>query len=189
MPVASSLDANDVLHISQGGVDKQLPAATFLGQVNGGNPFNVIPVDEGDTTKLITLNDKDKFIQCINVAGCTITIPTHANAPFPVGSQFTVKNDSTAGIVSFTAQAGVTIRQSTVGLSLETQGQAATLVKVGADTWNMIAGGGEASTLNGDTASRPVAGLYTGLMYFDTDLGYPVWYDGTGWVDATGTTA
>ena len=26
-----------------------------------------------------------------------------------------------------------------------------------------------------------------GMMYFDTDEGKPIWYDGTDWVDATGT--
>lgn len=39
----------------------------------------------------------------------------------------------------------------------------------------------------GETAGRPIAPeLYE--MYFDTDLGLPIWYDGTNWVDATGAT-
>lgn len=41
---------------------------------------------------------------------------------------------------------------------------------------------------SGTTGSRPVS-PYTGMIYFDTTLGKPVWYDGSGWVDATGTTA
>lgn len=41
----------------------------------------------------------------------------------------------------------------------------------------------------GPTANRPTARLWVGRQYFDTDLGYPVWYDGTKWVDASGTTA
>ena len=36
------------------------------------------------------------------------------------------------------------------------------------------------------TANRP-AGATTGYMGFDTDLGQPIWYSGTDWVDATGT--
>jgi len=39
----------------------------------------------------------------------------------------------------------------------------------------------------GATASRP-ASPATGEMYFDTTLGKPIWYDGSNWVDATGTT-
>jgi len=46
------------------------------------------------------------------------------------------------------------------------------------------------ATLNtgGTTAERPVAPV-TYQSFFDTTLGKPVWYDGAGWVDATGTTA
>ena len=45
--------------------------------------------------------------------------------------------------------------------------------------------------LHGTTANRPVESvqlpLPIGLSYFDTTLGIPIWYDGTNWVDATGT--
>ena len=40
---------------------------------------------------------------------------------------------------------------------------------------------------NGTTAARPVVNLQIGQFYFDTTLGFPVWYNGTDWVDATGT--
>ena len=38
---------------------------------------------------------------------------------------------------------------------------------------------------NGTTANRPTQGI-TGQTYFDTDLGYPIWFNGTDWVNATG---
>jgi hypothetical protein len=44
---------------------------------------------------------------------------------------------------------------------------------------------------SGVTADRPVSTvqvpLAVGEFYFDTTLGYPIWYDGADWVDATGT--
>lgn len=42
---------------------------------------------------------------------------------------------------------------------------------------------------SGNTASRPGSPL-TGQMYFDTEISpaKPIWYNGTAWVDATGTT-
>jgi hypothetical protein len=40
---------------------------------------------------------------------------------------------------------------------------------------------------NGATADRPTQNLQVGQFYFDTTLGYPIWYDGTDWVDAAGT--
>jgi hypothetical protein len=44
-------------------------------------------------------------------------------------------------------------------------------------------------TLSGVTANRPTTGRWVGQPYFDTTLGYPVWFDGTQWVDATGAPA
>ena len=45
----------------------------------------------------------------------------------------------------------------------------------------------QASSQSGTTAQRPTVGLYAGRTYFDTTLGKPIWYEGPGWVDATGT--
>jgi hypothetical protein len=41
---------------------------------------------------------------------------------------------------------------------------------------------------SGTTAARPTTSLQVGQMYFDITLGIPIWWDGTNWVDATGTT-
>jgi hypothetical protein len=41
---------------------------------------------------------------------------------------------------------------------------------------------------NGTTADRPTQNLQVGQFYFDTTLGYPVWYNGTVWKNASGTT-
>ena len=44
----------------------------------------------------------------------------------------------------------------------------------------------------GTTANRPVntniPKLQTGLYYFDTTLGIPIWWNGAHWVNASGTT-
>ena len=39
----------------------------------------------------------------------------------------------------------------------------------------------------GDTASRP-SSPKDYQFYFDTDLGHPIWWDGSNWVDAQGNT-
>ena len=41
---------------------------------------------------------------------------------------------------------------------------------------------------NGTTADRPTQNLQIGQFYFDTTLGYPIWYNGTVWKNASGTT-
>jgi hypothetical protein len=40
----------------------------------------------------------------------------------------------------------------------------------------------------GTTAQRPIKGLQIGQPYFDSTLGYAIWYNGSVWVDATGGT-
>jgi len=42
--------------------------------------------------------------------------------------------------------------------------------------------------LSGSTANRPTKQLSIGLFYFDTTLNIPIWYNGTNWVNASGTT-
>lgn len=43
-------------------------------------------------------------------------------------------------------------------------------------------------TLNGATSSRPTSSVL-GQFYFDTTLGYPVWWNGSTWVKYDGTAA
>jgi hypothetical protein len=40
---------------------------------------------------------------------------------------------------------------------------------------------------SGETGDRP-SGVRVGTEYFDTTLGYTIWWDGTNWVDSAGTT-
>jgi hypothetical protein len=39
----------------------------------------------------------------------------------------------------------------------------------------------------GTKANRPTVLLQVGQVYFDTTLGYPIWWSGTKWVNASGT--
>ena len=39
----------------------------------------------------------------------------------------------------------------------------------------------------GTTAQRPTFNLPIGATYFDTTLGIPIWYNGTHWVNSSGT--
>jgi len=41
---------------------------------------------------------------------------------------------------------------------------------------------------NGTTANRPTQNLQIGQFYFDTTLVIPIWYNGTVWKNASGTT-
>jgi hypothetical protein len=41
---------------------------------------------------------------------------------------------------------------------------------------------------SGVTASRPTTGLQIGQFYYDTTLVIPIWWNGTVWKNASGTT-
>lgn len=43
-----------------------------------------------------------------------------------------------------------------------------------------------ALTASGPTAGRPSSTAFVGQPYFDTTLAKPVWWNGAGWVDASG---
>jgi len=38
------------------------------------------------------------------------------------------------------------------------------------------------------TAQRPTKNLLIGQQFFDTTIGYPIWWNGKAWVNASGTT-
>lgn len=40
---------------------------------------------------------------------------------------------------------------------------------------------------SGTTSERPTDNLWVGRPYFDTTLGYPIWYRGSVWVNSSGT--
>ena len=40
----------------------------------------------------------------------------------------------------------------------------------------------------GLTVKRPAVDLYIGQMYFDTTLNIPIWWNGSHWVNSSGTT-
>lgn len=41
---------------------------------------------------------------------------------------------------------------------------------------------------SGTTANRPSTFRFTGMSYLDTTLNKPIWWNGSAWIDATGTT-
>lgn len=41
---------------------------------------------------------------------------------------------------------------------------------------------------SGATSGRPIEYLSVGQYYFDSTLGIPIWWSGTNWVNASGTT-
>lgn len=72
-------------------------------------------------------------------AACTLTVPTNASDPIPVGAEIVFWQIG-AGTVTFTPAGGVTIYSKDSMLSLSGQYSAATLKKVGTDAWFLFGG-------------------------------------------------
>ena len=109
--------------------------------VNGGgalwNRVLQSTIQRAEKTSAYTLvaQDVGRLIE-INMAGAnTLTVPTNASVPFPVGAQINILQ--TAGGQVTVGGAGVTIN-ATPGLKLRTQWSSATLIKRATDTWVLV---------------------------------------------------
>jgi hypothetical protein len=97
---------------------------------------------QSGTSYTIALSDDGGVITLANSAAIALTIPTNAVAAFPVGTQITVIGIG-AGVVTISAvSSGTTTIASTGATSaapkLRVPYSAATLMKIGTDTWYVI---------------------------------------------------
>jgi hypothetical protein len=78
---------------------------------------------------------------------------------------------------AYTALSELPVNNIAVGATAEVNG------------FPVIYSGGSWGYVGKDSASssRP-SSPYTGMCFFDTTLGKPIWWKGTAWVDATGAT-
>lgn len=88
------------------------------------------------TTYTLVLTDNGKLVTLSNASAITLTVPTNASVAFPTGSIVNIQQIG-AGQVTVAGAGGVTVT-STPGLKLRAQYSAASLVKVGTDSWTLI---------------------------------------------------
>jgi hypothetical protein len=101
------------------------PSSTLLG-------FNY----QTGTAYTVVATDRDKMVELANASAITLTVPTNAAAPMPIGSQINIIQ-TLAGQVTVAGASGVTVN-ATPGLKLRAQWSSATLVKRGTDSWILI---------------------------------------------------
>lgn len=87
------------------------------------------------TTYTLVLGDNGKFITLDNTSAITLTVPTNASVAFPVGAQIHLQQANT-GQVTVSPAGGVTVNG--IGTKLIERWSAATLIKIGTDTWTLI---------------------------------------------------
>jgi len=94
-------------------------------------------ITEAGTAKTLALTDNGGYVRTTSGSAVTITVPLNSSVAFPTGAEIVVFQDG-AGLVTFAATGGVTIKSKDSNLSLGGQYSAATLKKVATDTWDLI---------------------------------------------------
>lgn len=85
----------------------------------------------------LVLSDSGKTVTMTKATANVLTIPTNANAAFPVGAQVTIWMGG-AGTTSVTGDTGVTLNGASAGSGdISNQYSAVTLLKIATDTWLM----------------------------------------------------
>lgn len=124
--------------LSEAFVDGQVLSAANVNATNEGvndivfGQFNA----QTGTTYTLALTDVAKVVSLTNAAAITLTVPTNAVTPFPIGTQILLYQGG-AGQVTVSG-AGVTLRAQGSKLKMFGQYAVAALLKVGTDEWVMF---------------------------------------------------
>ncbi|CAB5217011.1 hypothetical protein UFOVP199_29 [uncultured Caudovirales phage] len=96
--------------------------------------FNQVNVNaQTSTSYTLALTDQGGLVTCDNTGAIALTIPPNSSVAFPVGTTILVAALNT-GQVTITPGSGVTVN-ATPGLKVRTRYSAATLVKLGTNSW------------------------------------------------------
>lgn len=94
----------------------------------------------GTTYTLVLTDNRNKLITASNAAAQTYTIPLNTSVAFPIGSVINIIQIG-AGQVTIQGAGGVTVASTgatSASPKLRTQFSAASLIKVGTDSWYVI---------------------------------------------------
>jgi hypothetical protein len=89
------------------------------------------------TTYTLVLADAGKLITSDNAAAVTITVPPNSDVAFPIGTRIDVLSIG-AGLTTLAEGSGVTINSKDSNKKLTAQGSAASLIKLGTNSWFLI---------------------------------------------------
>lgn len=162
-----------LMQIKEGGVVANLAGISLVPAIEVSLPNSVIAVAFGSS-----LQHNEPTVPLINYTaiGGFQLIPHTQNTsglPSPIPANC-IQADPTTTMLYFKDNTSVVNSQSSF--------------YAGSILVNNIDLSAELNWSNGATGSRPATPT-TGQMYFDTDIGYAIWWNGAAWVDGTGTPA
>ena len=115
--------------------NKTLTSPTITGATIGTSIINLAINAQTGTTYTPVLADNGKLVTLSNASAITLTVPTNASVAYATGAQINIEQIG-AGQVTVVGDTGVTVNGT--GTKLRTQWSAATLVKLGTDSWTLI---------------------------------------------------
>ena len=135
LPIPDDADLMMIADVSaaSGSQQRTITVAQVVTATNGVLTINA----QTGTTYTLALTDagRDKLLTLENAAAITLTVPTNAAIPFPVGSVVDCAQLG-AGLVTTIGDTGVTINGTTPGSKASAgQWSAWRLVKLATDTW------------------------------------------------------
>ena len=115
--------------------NKTLTSPVINGATIGTSIINLAINAQTGTTYTPVLADNGKLVTLSNASAITLTVPTNASVAYATGAQINIEQIG-AGQVTIVGDTGVTVNGT--GTKLRTQYSAATLVKLGSDSWTLI---------------------------------------------------
>jgi hypothetical protein len=115
--------------------NKTLTSPVINGATIGTSIINLAINAQTGTTYTPVLADNGKLVTLSNASAITLTVPTNASVAYATGAQINIQAID-AGQVTVVGDTGVTVNGT--GTALRTQWSAATLVKLGTDSWTLI---------------------------------------------------
>jgi len=121
----SSATTNDVLFFNgTNWVNRYVAAIPFIINAQTATSYTLVAGDAGD------------IVEVNNSSPITVTIPTNASVPFPIGTQITLLQTG-PGQITVAGPSGGTLN-ATPGTKLRAQWSSATLLKRATDTWVLM---------------------------------------------------
>jgi hypothetical protein len=102
------------------------------------NKIADMTIDTKVASYAININDKNKMIEMNVGSNNTVSVPTNAAAPFPVGTQIHVVQYGAGKTQIVAASPATTTVRATPGSFLRAQYSSATLIKRAADEWYLV---------------------------------------------------
>ena len=115
--------------------NKTLTSPVINGATIGTSIINLAINAQTGTTYTPVLADNGKLVTLSNASAITLTVPTNASVAYATGAQINIQAID-AGQVTVVGDTGVTVNGT--GTKLRAQWSAATLVKLGTDSWTLI---------------------------------------------------